>query len=921
MLEPKSMDKPGPEQDRSDVSVYSLGFLGKQLLCLCGAICLSTTPLAGRQLQQERGDWEEINFATDRSVLTDGFPSLLRLAELLEQHPDYRVKLEGYADSTGPAGYNMSLGRRRAEAVRDFLVKYGARTGQIEIGAHGEQRPAADNALRTGRWINRRVEITVTDGGGRVVSDQGVREAIVSIGKGLDAQEGCCDRILEEMKKLDQILAALEDLKGQYQKLKDEHRSLRDDFDKLKQAQQVLGTEVAAAPEPVTEGRVRHMIGEETPKPSEKYTRYHLMAGPASPGGNLAVGAQGQVFLPFGQRHAVQAQGDFRHSFHRNEGQFDLGIVNRFGPMQAGVFSSFKYVKFQEFSHGGSLGQAAGTLDYLFSQGRVGLFGTKGFLDGAVLNSRFLGRNRIEETYLGIVDQLGFSTAIGAWGDSWFEGNFGARFRRSDSNTVGGSIRYVHPISDNIALTLASGLNETLVSSSNRASFTVGLEFGKWLNPKNYAGTEGPVPVNVPKVQYEVLTRTVRTGNDLPVADAGPDQVGVEAGAIMLDGSASFDPDGDPIVFAWEQVSGPDVALSSVTSSQTSFTGEEGQTYHFRLTVKDDHGGVATDGVMVSTADSRITIRSFTAEPLHIRIGEKTTLDWDVVNATEVEISGIGPVDPRGGSLDVSPTETTTYELTARNSKREVSQAVEVTVDSEITIRSFTAEPLHIRIGEKTTLDWDVVNATEVEISGIGPVDPRGGSLTVSPTETTTYELTARNSEREASRTVEVTVDSEITIRSFTAEPLHIRIGEKTTLDWDVVNATEVEISGIGPVDPRGGSLTVSPTETTTYELTARNSEREASQTVEVTVDSEITIVRFTAEPSQFISGFPTDVTLVWEILNATEAEISGIGPVDPKGGRMTVRVTDTTAFTLTARNPEREASHRVEVTALEDIL
>ena len=34
----------------------------------------------------------------------------------------------------------------------------------------------------------------------------------------------------------------------------------------------------------------------------------------------------------------------------------------------------------------------------------------------------------------------------------------------------------------------------------------------------------------------------------------------------------------------------------------------------------------------------------------------------------------------------------------------------------------------------------------------------------------------------------------------------------------------------------------------------------------------------------------------------------------------MTVRVTDTTAYTLTARNPEREASHRVEVTALEDI-
>ena len=97
------------------------------------------------------------------------------------------------------------------------------------------------------------------------------------------------------------------------------------------------------------------------------------------------------------------------------------------------------------------------------------------------------------------------------------------------------------------------------------------------------------------------------------------------------------------------------------------------------------------------------------------------------------------------------------------------------------------------------------------------------------------------------------TADSKITIQSFTAEPLQIRIGEKATLDWDVLNATEVEISGIGPVDPSGGSVTVSPTETTTYTLTARNLKREVQQTVEVTVDSEITILRFTAKPSQFL--------------------------------------------------------------------
>jgi hypothetical protein len=170
------------------------------------------------------------------------------------------------------------------------------------------------------------------------------------------------------------------------------------------------------------------------------------------------------------------------------------------------------------------------------------------------------------------------------------------------------------------------------------------------------------------------------------------------------------------------------------------------------------------------------------------------------------------------------------------------------------------------------------------------------------------------------SQTLEVTVDSQITILRFTADPRQVLsgLGTTTTLVWDVLNATEVEISGIGPVDPRGGSLTVSPTETTSYTLTARNSEREVSQTLEVTVNSHITILRFEAEPPEVLSGLRTQVTLVWDVLNATEVEISGIGPVDPRGGSLTVSPTETTSYTLTARNPGREVEQTLEVTVLE---
>ena len=89
----------------------------------------------------QKDDWEEINFEYNQSGLTDGFPSLLRLAELLQQNPGYKVKLEGYADQVGPNNYNDALGLRRAESVKAFLVKYGARATQLDAVTHGKRTP------------------------------------------------------------------------------------------------------------------------------------------------------------------------------------------------------------------------------------------------------------------------------------------------------------------------------------------------------------------------------------------------------------------------------------------------------------------------------------------------------------------------------------------------------------------------------------------------------------------------------------------------------------------------------------------------------------------------------------------------------------------------------------------------------------
>src|SRR3981081_3730474 len=84
----------------------------------------------GLDTPASKDDWEEINFEFNSSVLVDGFPSLLRLADLLQKHPGYKVKVEGHTDVIGSDKFNEKLGIARATAVRDFLVKYGARPTQ-----------------------------------------------------------------------------------------------------------------------------------------------------------------------------------------------------------------------------------------------------------------------------------------------------------------------------------------------------------------------------------------------------------------------------------------------------------------------------------------------------------------------------------------------------------------------------------------------------------------------------------------------------------------------------------------------------------------------------------------------------------------------------------------------------------------------
>lgn len=881
---------------------------------------LSLSALAQMPAGVQKEDWEEINFEFNSSVLTDGFPSLLRLAELLDKNPAFRVKLDGHTDSIGSEKYNEKLSQKRAEAVKSFLEKYGARPTQIEIIPRGKRNPRVDNSSKTNRWINRRVQLSVLDKDGKTIGAGGVGDAIKAMQSVCPDYSQTLAEILRKLDKLDDINRTLAAIAA-------DNAKLRADLDSLKGAQQRTQSAVAdvasaaaAAPRGPSSDEIRKTITDTLEANRDpRFAILGLNAG-ADNNGRMTFTGRARYFAPFREKFAIQAQGEYLYFKERQEGQFDLGLVSRFAKRgQAGVFSSFKHVNLFGLQNGATLGQFAGTVDYLFSRGRVGFFGTKGFLNNQVMNTRFVSRNIYEQTYARIVDQAGVSTALSLWGNAMVEANLGALFVHGGSNKPGSTIRLTQPVSKHVALTLEGGWNETYVSSNTNGRFVAGLLFGNFLAPKEYLATDKPVPVDIPRVRYELLTKRVRTGNDAPVADAGPDQIGIAAGTVTLDGSASFDPDGDPITFQWDQVSGPSVNLSGRNTSKATFPSTEGQSYSFRLTVKDDQGSMSLARVSVSTKDApRVVVQRFNANPTSIQLGQTSVLSWQVLNADEVEISELGKVNNQGGTAQVAPKQTTTYRLTARNKTSEVTDTVTVTVEQPVTppvrILAFRAAPTDIRFGESSNLIWETENADSVTIDTIGSVRPTG-TATVSPRETTTYRLTATNKGGSVSSTATITVlrPAAPRITSFTADPIEIGEGESSTLNWRVEQgATEVEITGLGQ-QTLVGNTRVSPTETTTYILTARNAGGEATASVTVKVIPRVRITSFAANPAT--TEKPGDpARLSWETVNATEVSISGIGAVAASGAA-DVRPDKTTNYTITARNSKFTETRTVTVT------
>jgi outer membrane protein OmpA-like peptidoglycan-associated protein len=106
--------------------------------------------------------FDNLEFETGKAIIKDeSYPSLSELADVLLSKPDWGLQISGHTDNVGNAQSNLILSKRRAEAVRDYLVSRGIDASRINVLFFGQTMPIATNDTAEGRQQNRRVEMVI----------------------------------------------------------------------------------------------------------------------------------------------------------------------------------------------------------------------------------------------------------------------------------------------------------------------------------------------------------------------------------------------------------------------------------------------------------------------------------------------------------------------------------------------------------------------------------------------------------------------------------------------------------------------------------------------------------------------------------------------------------------------------------------
>jgi len=315
------------------------------------------------------------------------------------------------------------------------------------------------------------------------------------------------------------------------------------------------------------------------------------------------------------------------------------------------------------------------------------------------------------------------------------------------------------------------------------------------------------------------------------------------------------------------------------------------------------------------------TISNFTANPTSITSGQLTTLSWNTENCTSASISTIGGVNISGSRV-VSPTQTTTYILTADNKTKSLVVTVNP-IPQVCEINNFTANPTSIKAGGFTTLNWNTTNCTNATISNLNYNIPTSGVQNVWPTQTTTYKLTARNTHGFVERSIVVHVS--IIVPQICQDPAAINYLGSLPCVYPQLICRDITASNYL------GLLPCVYPQLICRDITANNylGSLPCVYPIDVCMDpsannykkSQICIYpptynfcrisSFTSSTTSIKEG--DIVTLSWNTTNCNSVHISGIGSVSSSGSR-SVYPTSTTTYNISASGNSGSDSNSIRI-------
>ena len=319
--------------------------------------------------------------------------------------------------------------------------------------------------------------------------------------------------------------------------------------------------------------------------------------------------------------------------------------------------------------------------------------------------------------------------------------------------------------------------------------------------------------------------------NRAPTARAGADRTVDEGERVTLDGGDSTDPDGDPLTYAWTQVSGPSVRLSGAATARPSFTAPDGPaTLTFELTVDDGEFESAPDQVTVTVlepANGAPTARA--GADRTVDEGERVTLDgsgstdpdgdaltyaWTQVSGPSVRLSGAATARPSFTAPDGPAT--LTFELTVDDGEFE-------SAPDQVTVT--VLEPANGAPTARAGADRTVDEGERVTLDGSGSTDPDGDPLTYAWTQVSgpAVTLSGAATARPSFRAPELLADTVLTFAltvddgEFESAPDEVSVTvlavnegptARAGADRTVDEGERVTLDGSGSTDPDGDPLT-----------------------------------------------------------------------------------------------------------------